>query len=200
MVANDFDYTKDLKLDYQSGVVSFKHNRLVMFDVDTMGLLRSMLVNELGKEKARAIFLQFGYQQGFADLLQLRANYTFDTEHDLLAAGPVMHTWEGVVKAIPQELRFNRETGDFYMRGVWVNSYEADQHLAYLGPSDEVVCWSLMGYASGYATAFFGKKLIAIEPACVGKGDDTCEFEIKPEADWGDEAQPYIEALKNFKI
>lgn len=200
MTANEFDYTKDLRLDYQSGIVTFQHTRLVMLDVDTLGLLRSILINELGRDKARTIFLQFGYQQGYADLLQLKTHYSFDSEQDLLAAGPVIHTWEGVVKAIPHELRLNRENGDFYMRGIWANSYEADQHLAYLGQSNEVVCWSLMGYASGYATAFFGKKLIAVEPACIGKGDETCEFEIKPEADWGDEAQPYIEALKNFKI
>ena len=200
MKALDFDFSKDLKLDVESGIVSFKNIRLVMFDVEAIGLLRKLLIDELGVKKARKIFLQFGYQQGFADFLQMKVNYSFDSEMDLLASGPVIHTWEGVVKAVPKEIRFDRKTGEFYFTGTWTNSYEAAQHRAYFGLSDEVVCWSVMGYASGWCSAFFGKKLIAIEPVCVGKGDEACGWEIKPEADWGPEAKPYIEALKHFKV
>ena len=62
----------------------------------------------------------------------------------------------------------------------------------------EPVCWTLMGYASGWCTAFFGTPLLAIEPLCVGKGDDRCEWEIQPLDAWGDKAAPYVKALKEF--
>ncbi len=39
-----------------------------------------------------------------------------------------------------------------------------------------------MGYASGWCTAFFGSKVIAIEPTCVGKGDAHCGWKIQPRA------------------
>ena len=71
----------------------------------------------------------------------------------------------------------------------------AEQYLTFNHPADQPVCWSLMGYASGWSTAFFGSPLIAIEPVCMGKGDDHCEWKIQSPEDWGDEARPYIEAL-----
>ncbi len=52
-----------------------------------------------------------------------------------------------------------------------------------------------MGYASGWCTAFLGRPLLAIEPLCVGKGDDHCEWLIQPPDVWGDAAGPYIKAL-----
>lgn len=198
MKATDFNFSKDLSFEVESGITSFKTTRLAIFDVESLGLLRSKIIDAMGIEKAREIFVQFGYQQGFADFMQMKISYSFDSEMDLLASGPVIHTWEGIVKATPTEIRFNRETGEFYFTGVWTNSYEAEQHLSYIGESHAPACWSLMGYASGWCTAFFGKKLLAIEPCCAAKGDENCGWEIKPIGEWGPEAAPYIEALKIF--
>ena len=92
----------------------------------------------------------------------------------------------------------DRDKGEFYFTGVWTNSYEAEQHLTFNDNSHEPVCWSVMGYASGWCSAFFGSKVIAIEPVCMGKGDDHCEWKIQPPQAWGEEALPYIEALKEF--
>ncbi|MDA8213055.1 MAG: XylR N-terminal domain-containing protein [Clostridia bacterium] len=198
MKATDFNFAKDLQFDLATGMTTFKDSRLVIFDANAIGLLRQNLIKELGMSKARELFLKFGYQHGYSDFMQMKINYQFETEMDLLASGPVIHTWEGIVQATPNELRFNRATGEFYFTGVWTNSYEAEQHLTFNEISREPVCWTLMGYASGWCTAFFGSKLIAVEPVCVGKGDDHCEWKIQPPSAWGDEARPYIEALKQF--
>ncbi len=198
MKATDFNLSKDIQFNLETGQTMFKGSRLVIFSSDAIGLLRQNLINELGMEKARAFFLRFGYENGFTDFMQMKVGYEFDSEMDLLASGPVIHTWEGIVQATPKELEFDRDTGHFYFTGVWKNSYEAEQHLTHNNVSDDVVCWSLMGYASGWCTAFFGKPLLAIEPVCMGKGDETCEWKIQPPDKWGDEAKPYIEALKTY--
>ncbi len=198
MRALDFNLPAGIKFDFQTGVTSFQRSRLLIFDADAIGLLRQELIHELGLEKARAFFLRFGYQNGYADFMQMKVNYTFENEMELLASGPVIHTWEGIVQATPREIRFDRQTGDFYFTGVWTNSYEADQHLCFNHTATEPVCWSLMGYASGWCTAFFGSPVLAIEPVCRGKGDDCCEWEIQPPSAWGAKAQPYLEALKRF--
>jgi len=198
MKATDFNLAKDMEFNFETGVTRFKSTRLVIFDANAIGLLRHRVVAELGEEKARAIYLKFGYQHGFSDFLQMKTNYEFDSEMDELASGPVIHTWEGIVQATPKEIRFNKETGEFYFTGVWTNSYEAEQYLQFNHSASEPVCWTLMGYASGWCTAFFGKPLLAIEPVCVGKGDKICEWLIKPVDEWGEEAKPYIEALKEF--
>ena len=198
MKATDFDLSRDMRFDPKRGITEFRGSRLVIFDANAIGFLRQKLIAVAGRERARQLFLELGYQHGFSDFLQMKMNYQFDTEMDLLAAGPVIHTWEGIVQATPKEIHFDRKTGDFYFTGVWTNSYEAEQHLMFGPKITEPVCWSLMGYASGWCTAFFNAPLIAIEPVCVGKGDDRCEWKIQSPERWGAEAQPYLEVYKPF--
>ncbi len=198
MKALDFDFSKDLKFDLKTGITSFKDNRLVIFDANAVGLLRQSMVSELGSDIARKLFLRFGFLNGYSDFMQMKLNYQFDSDMDLLASGPVIHTWEGIVQATPKEIRFDRAKGEFYFSGIWTNSYEAEHYLSFNDFAKEPVCWSLMGYASGWCSAFFGSKLIAIEPVCKGKGDDHCEWLIKPPSDWDSTAAPYIEAYKDI--
>ncbi|MBI5511819.1 MAG: XylR N-terminal domain-containing protein [Deltaproteobacteria bacterium] len=195
MKATDFNLQQDLKFDPDSGLTTFRNSRLVILDANALGLLRATLVKDMGIERARTMFLRFGYANGFEDFNQMRKKYTFDTEMDLLASGPVIHTWEGIVKAVPTEIRFDRATGDFFFTGVWTNSWEAQQHLSHFEVHSDPVCWTLMGYASGWCTAFFGKPLLAIEPQCVGRGDKSCGWRIEPPAKWGPVAKPYLDAL-----
>ncbi|RPH33852.1 MAG: hypothetical protein EHM93_03305 [Bacteroidales bacterium] len=195
MKATDFNLSKDIVFNVEKGMTTFKDTRLVIFDANAIGLLRQSIFKELGWERARSLFFKFGYQHGYADFLQMKLNYEFDSEMDLLASGPVIHTWEGIVQATPKEIRYNRETGEFYFSGVWTNSYEAQQYLSYNTEAKEPVCWTLSGYASGWCTAFFGKKLLAVEPVCMGKGDDHCEWLIQPPAAWDNRAKPYLAIL-----
>jgi len=195
MKATDFDLQADLHFDLDTGLTTFKDTRLVIFDANAIGLLRQNLMEELGWEKARRFFLRFGFQNGYSDFLQMKIGYEFDTEMDLLASGPMIHTWEGIVHAAPTRIEYDRESGHFDFTGIWSNSYEAQQHLTFNDHAQEPVCWSLMGYASGWCTAFFGKPLLAIEPVCMGKGDDHCEWKIQPPGSWGDEAKPFLKAL-----
>ena len=196
--ATDFDLSKEIRFDPSRGLTSFRDSRLLIFDANAIGLLRQNLIEALGWSKARAFFLRFGYQNGYADFLQMKLNYKFETEMDLLASGPVIHTYEGIVHASPTEIRFNRETGEFLFTGVWTNSYEAEQHLSFNAVTEIPVCWTLMGYASGWCTAFFGSPLLAIEPMCMGKGDDHCEWKIQPPSAWDDKATAYFDALNDL--
>jgi hypothetical protein len=200
MKATDFDLQRDLKYDPAKGLTTFHNSRLVIFDANAIGLLRQNLIDYLGTDKAREFFLKFGFENGYSDFIQMKVAYgnEFDSEMDLLASGPVIHTWEGVVHAAPTEIRYDRETGEFYFTGIWTNSYEADQHLSYNEAGREPVCWTLMGYASGWCTAFFGKPLLAIEPICIGKGDSRCEWKIQSPKDWGAEAEIYLKCLNEY--
>lgn len=198
MKASDFNLRAEMKFDLEKGITSFKNTRLLIFDANAIGLLRQQIIEQIGLNKARELFLKFGYQHGYSDFLQMKLNYQFDSEMDLLASGPAIHTWEGLVQATPTEIQFNRETGEFYFTGVWTNSYEAIQQLQYSGIHNEPICWSLMGYASGWCTAFFGKPLVAIEPVCLGKGDEHCEWLIQPPEKWNEKAIPHINAYKEF--
>lgn len=198
MKAMDFDLSKELTFNFGEGITSFRDSRLVIFDANSIGLLRQTLIDEFGLINARNIFLKFGYQNGYSDFLQMKMNYNFDSELDLLASGPIIHTWEGIVHAAPTELELDREADKFYFTGKWTNSYEADQHLSFNHIGNEPVCWTLMGYASGWCTAFWGKPLVAIEPVCKGMGHSHCEWKIQSPEAWGRQADPYTDAFKKF--
>jgi len=198
MKATEFNLSKEIMFNIDTGITSFKDTRLILFDANALGLLKYKIVQKMGIDDSRTLFIQLGYQHGFSDFMQMKLNYSFDTEMDLLASGPVIHTWEGIVKATPKEIRYNRSTGEFYFTGIWKNSYEAEQHLQFNKISIEPVCWTLSGYASGWCTAFFGKPILTVEPLCIGKGDSHCEWMLKPVAEWGEDAKPYISALEEF--
>lgn len=198
MKASDFNLSKDIKFDFAEGMVSFFNSRLVIFNANAIGLLRQNVINEIGFEKARDLFYRFGYQHGYSDFMQMKLGYEWDSQQDLMTSGPTIHTWQGEVNATPKEVRINPEKKEFYFTGIWKNSYEAQQHLMFNEEAKEPVCWSLMGYASGWSTGFWGSKIICIEPVCMGMGHDHCEWELKPLEEWDDRAKPYINAVKNF--
>lgn len=201
MLASDFDLSKEIIFEPERGVTSWGKHRLVIFEAGALGMLRQSVLELLGWHKAQTFFLRFGYRHGYANYVQMQRDYNFTDEAELLKSGPVMHCWEGIVHASPGELRYDRGTGEFFFHGVWRNSYEAEQHLRYLDPEvgqyeSAPVCWTLMGYASGWATAFFQRPLLAIEPKCMGMGHEHCEWLIQPPQMWGTMGGPYREALQ----
>ncbi len=107
MKVADLNLSRDLSFDFAAGLVTFKNTRIVMFDADAVGLLRQSILEQVGLDGARRVFFRFGYQHGVADFMQTKLSYNFDTEMDLLASGPVIHTWEGIVKAEPTEISFH---------------------------------------------------------------------------------------------
>ena len=191
----DFDLKGMLDFQPSSGKLLLGGDRMLLFRQDAFAALRKLLFEQLGEELARALLMQFGYRCGHGDHHALTTRYTWDTELDEMSAGPVMHTWEGIVHVEPTLLEFDKAAGRFHMRGIWRNSYEAEVHRHEFGPSERPVCHSLTGYASGWATAFFGAPLLAIEPTCVAKGDSRCSFLIRPASQFGPEAEPWRQAL-----
>lgn len=196
MKVSEIDLSKMLEFVPDQGRVLLGRDRMLVFRQDSLAVLRSLLFDQVGEGLARSILAKFGYRCGYGDFESLTKMYEWDTEQDHFAAGPAMHTWEGIVHVEPTMLEFDREKGHFHMTGIWRNSYEAEIHLREVGRSAEPVCHSLTGYASGWCSAFFGRPLLAMETKCAGKGDERCEFEIRlPEA-WGPEADPWKAALE----
>ncbi len=199
MKATDFNLKKEIKISFKSGEITFKNNRFLVIDTNTMGAIRYNLIEHLGKDSAKALLLKFGYINGYSDFMEAKIGYEFDNETELLSVSSIMQTWKGITKAEIKKLHFNRDKGEFYAHGIWTNSFECEQHLTYYEVSSEAACWMLAGYSSGWYSAFFGSKVIAIETLCTAKGDDHCECEIKTPEAWNYKlAKPYIEALKEF--
>ena len=77
-------------------------------------------------------------------------------------------------------------------RRHWHDSDQAEQHLLHLGQADEPVCWTLVGFASGYMSCVYGKEVIAIEDRCRGKGDAVCRAVVRAKEEWGPELAMHL--------
>jgi transcriptional regulator with GAF, ATPase, and Fis domain len=76
--------------------------------------------------------------------------------------------------------------GRFHGIFRWDHSWEVEAHVRDFGPQDAPVCWMLLGYASGYTSAFMGRPTLFKEVACAGCGDPNCRIEGRVLADWPD--------------
>ncbi|WP_437319633.1 XylR N-terminal domain-containing protein [Sorangium sp. So ce385] len=200
--ASELDLSKVLEFQPALGKILLGNDRMLLFRQDAFASLRKLLYEQLGETMARAMLMQFGHRCGAGDHESISSQYPWDTELDELAAGPMMHNWEGIVSVEVSTIDFDRQTGRFHLMARWRNSYEADVHVRTFGPSSSPVCHSLTGYASGWCSSFLGAPALAIEHACAGMGAPECRVEIRTPDAWGPEADPWKQSLAatNYSI
>ncbi len=198
MRAIDIDLRKALEFRPERGQLLLGGERMFLLNRGTLRTLYGQLRRDLGEKASQSFLLQLGFAWGQSDHRAL-AGDDWDSEHDRLTAGPVRQMWQGIVHVEATTVDFDRAAGRFLMRGMWRNSYEVDLNRE-LGAESPLAtaqrCLCLAGYASGWATAFFGQPLLAVETACASQGAPHCTFEIRPEAAFGAEADPFRPALR----
>jgi rsbT co-antagonist protein RsbR len=195
MNVGSIDLRSMLEFRPNEGRVLLGTDRMLVFRQAAFGVLRSLLFERLGVELTQSVLAQFGYRCGTGDYRALMTMFEWDTETDRIASGPVMHSWEGIVLAKPEHLQYDREIGALHMAGTWENSYEAEIHRENIGPSNVPICYTLAGYASGWASAFMERPMICVENECAATGAAMCRWEIRPADEWDERALPYKRAL-----
>ena len=176
-------------LDFRpdQGIIRLHEQRVVILSAAAMGLLRKELVDTLGLETARRLLLRFGFADGYHDAVSLRDRSHWASPEEGLRAGAMLHTLEGIVRADVIRIERDDTTGRFEEEVVWHDSYEAEQHLHHFGRSASPVCWSLVGYSSGYVSACMGKEIYFRETACLGQGPRRCSVIGRDAESWGDD-------------
>jgi DNA-binding NtrC family response regulator len=175
----------DLRPD--QGVIRLHEQRVVILSAAAMGLLKKELIDTLGQETTRRLMLRFGYADGYHDAVSLRDRSQWSTPLDGLRAGVILHRLEGIVRTELVTVEHDPDSGRFEEEVRWHDSYIAEQHVHHFGASDTPVCWSLVGYASGYASACLGQEIYFRETSCLGQGRPTCAAVGRDAESWGDE-------------
>jgi sugar diacid utilization regulator/predicted hydrocarbon binding protein len=184
----DLQGNKNQQMDYEidfleeEGAIKLLGTRRLMFSAEAFGSLRKELIDSLGLEIARQILFRFGYQCGVKDSLPIKKIISSKDKGVLM--GPFFHRVQGIVLAKNQELLFSEEGELQLMKGNWYNSYEADQHVRLYGLAQDSVCWSLAGYATGYASEILEEELLCIETECAARGFEACVYEIRSVNQW----------------
>jgi two-component system, NtrC family, response regulator HydG len=184
---DDLDLRELLQFDPEGGILRFAGQRALLLDAVALGLLRKQLIDTLGHEGARAVFTRFGYALGRRTAETMKEAFPWDSEQDWQRAGGRLHRLQGLVLFEPIRREPSSANAPF-AEALWNESYEAEQHLLHIGPSDAPVCWTLCGFASGYLSYGHGRAIYCLEERCRGKGDATCVMVGRPREEWGEEA------------
>ncbi|HVG63995.1 MAG TPA: sigma 54-interacting transcriptional regulator [Hyalangium sp.] len=176
-----------LEIDPEGGTVHFAGQRALILDAVAMGLLRKQLLDTLGPAAARAIFTRFSFAHGWRMAEALCSSFAWDSARDWRAAGGLIHTLQGLIRLEP-----GAEDPFSPQGATMAASYEAEQHLLHARRSDEPVCWTLCGFASGYLSRVEGERIYVLEDRCIGRGDSACRFHAKTREGWGAMLEPHL--------
>lgn len=182
----DQDLRRLLRFEPDSGAIWLGDTRMALMHTSALAALREDLINSVGADHARRILTRMGYASGLSDAeyaIKQRPTESFESR---FMAGPQLHMLEGAARVTPVELSFDVAKGDFYGKFRWDHSWEAYAHRQRFGQVDEPACWMLLGYASGYSSAFMGKLILFKETQCAACGDNHCQIVGKPLEEWPD--------------
>lgn len=194
MRADQLEFNTLVEFAPDRGVIRFSGRRAILLHTDAMGALRKELVETLGVETAKVIFTRYGFSCGREDAGLLADYMRPDTIEEFVRGGPRTHMFAGIASVETQYVEIARERGRYRMGGRWRRSYEAEQHLRLFGRSDDAVCWTLAGYASGFASYVFQTDMICVEHECEGRGDACCGWTLMNVAD----CSPALAELRRY--
>jgi DNA-binding NtrC family response regulator len=183
MRAHELTLDDVFEFDPSGGRFRFGGERAVLMDTVAIGLLREQLVRSFGTFGARAVLTRFGYSHGWRTAESFQHTIAWDDLREWRIAGGRLHRLLGMVSFEPVTAPSETEPQPF-AEAIWPDSFEAEQHLLHHGQADECVCWSLIGFASGYLSRVNGRTIYCLETACRGKGDPVCRMVGRFKEDW----------------
>ena len=149
-----------------------------MFSTRAIGMLRTLLTEELGKDQARIFLKRFGYSAGMTDGFRLKISLADESTQSQIKYGLSLQALQGVTKfvEIADRTKIDLEQDKFHWEAYALSSYEAEQHLEMFSRSEKPACWTIGGYLAGYFTATLGKKVLVVEHDCLAMGNERCRF------------------------
>ena len=179
-------------LEFKDGLIRFAGERSLLISANILGLLRKELNYLLGAHTTQGLYLRMGFTHGWMTAERIRQDLPWDSDDEWRRAGGRLHALQGhVLVEVP---KWRSDEPEPFAYSVWRDSYEAEQHLRFIGHSQEPVCWMLTGFVSGYLSFANGRRVIAREEQCRACGDAVCHMVARFEDDWNGEVDD-IKAL-----
>ena len=180
------DLTARLRFSAGEGRIWLDDQRMILFHVAGLAALRKELVAKLGTPDAAALLHRIGFGAGASDAVFVRKVRPEAAPFESFAVGPQLHMLEGIVRVDPVRLSFDVEKGDYDGEFLWIDSAEADAHLSVYGVGTEPACWMMLGYATGYTSAFMGRAIEYREVECRTMGHPHCRIIGRPANFWAE--------------
>ncbi|MCM3568068.1 XylR N-terminal domain-containing protein [Neobacillus mesonae] len=178
------------------------NDRAVFVSTKAFGAMQRDLIENIGINRMKTFFFKYGYQLGVEDAQEVAKRESLSLL-EKIEYGPIIHGLKGHAKSRITEKDFEAEGNEiksFHFKGVWENSYEAEQHLQNFGVSQGPVCYTLTGYATGYITGVVGVDVFFKELQCQGQGAPCCIWEGRLVSEWKEEAEEFFSYSKELPI
>lgn len=176
-------------------------SRSLLYSQVAIELLRRQLFHQLGEELARAILAQAGRHAGFNDAQLLLQTQSFESIERMLEAQYGLLARSGFGRFAVLNLAWDAASREIYLRVRCEASPEAESHRRLFGRATAPACCHLVGYSSGWSSAVVGVPVLTVETHCLAKGDDHCEFETMPYADFvGPEASFWKRSFESTSV
>ncbi|BCN36990.1 sigma-54-dependent Fis family transcriptional regulator [Alicycliphilus denitrificans] len=185
----DADLRRQIQFSAADGRIWLAGQRMVLMHAASLGILRRELMHTLGPAATRRLLLRVGHASGERDAALARQLRPGADAFAMFSVGPQLHMLQGAVQVTPEKLELDAATGHFHGIFAWQQSWEVEVHVRDFGPQSAPVCWMLLGYASGYTSAFMGRTVLYKEVQCAAGGHAHCRIEGRPVQDWPDGAQ-----------
>jgi DNA-binding NtrC family response regulator len=195
----DSDLRARLLFCAETGQIWLHEHRMLLVHSEAQATLWWELIDTLGMDRARGFLTRMGYAAGMRDFELASTRSKSGSDLDIFMTGPHLHMLEGGAKVTPIKIQFDRSAGTFYGEFLWENSWEGQWHRHRYGVCSEPMCWSQIGYACGYTSAFMGRPILYKEAECVGMGANSCRIIGKPVEEW-DDAADYTRFLNRESI
>jgi DNA-binding NtrC family response regulator len=186
---SDEDLRRLIRFSVDDGRIWLAGQRMLLIHAAALAALRRELIMSLGARYTRQYFMRVGFTAGHSDAALAKTVRHDSSFFEKFMVGPQLHMLEGAVRVRILSFTADEVSGRFYAEVRWDHSWEAEMHRRDFGLSEEPVCWMLLGYASGYTSAFMGRRILYRETACVGCGHDFCHIIGKPLEEWNDEQE-----------
>lgn len=183
---SDADLRRLVRFSSNDGRIWLAGQRMLLMHAAALASLRRELMQSIGHEKTRRLLMRTGYSAGESDAAlakQVRGNAPM---FSMFSVGPQLHMLEGAVQVTPIKFSQDMENNQFEGLFRWDHSWEVETHVRDFGSQEHPVCWMLSGYATGYTSAFFGRRIFFKETQCTACGFDHCLIEGRFKADWPD--------------
>lgn len=202
MTSNLLNHSNIIQND---GAIFLDNERILLTPSSAFGTLRKELIENIGMERVKGFLLRHGWNLGAYDAEKVLGKNSSYSIKDILKQGPVQHMEKGYTKV--NTIKTNIEWDDtkqnvksVYVEGEWFNSYEAEEHILKFGITEVPVCYTLLGYASGYYSTICGHTVIFKELSCKGMGMSHCKYVGKSIHDWNGEADEEVKYYENSTI
>ena len=180
-------YLKDLvSIHEKNGLLYLNDERYLLIPASSFGILQGNLIDNIGIERMKTFFFRHGWDIGVEDAKVISKFPSMSLE-EKLSFCPVFHSLKGHVKVSITETDLeivDECVKKLRYKGIWEDSYEAEQYIQRFGHTDSPVCYILAGYASGIFTHLTGETVFFKEHQCIAEKAPFCTWEGRFLSDW----------------